>query len=121
MCVGAFDHQATENAQFYGAKYDALAHWVRASDTGLRNSQILDTAGGSGEFVPYFVPRSCCCASAAGYSAVALERVYRRWLKHARVEAPVDDLACCSPDLMRVPYSFVFVQEAISLIPEDEP
>jgi 2-polyprenyl-3-methyl-5-hydroxy-6-metoxy-1,4-benzoquinol methylase len=117
---GTLAHTDAGNAQFYRAKYDAIDRCLRAVGTSLENRRVLDAAGGTGEFVPYFLARGCSSVTISDYSEVAVDIVQRRWAKEQRVDAYVADLTRCSPYLTSVPYDFVFVQEAIFLIPGDE-
>ncbi|NJK81325.1 MAG: hypothetical protein HC914_16130, partial [Chloroflexaceae bacterium] len=55
--AGTFVHTDNGNRQFYRTKCDALDRVIKATGTTLQHKVVLDAAGGTGRYVPYFLKR----------------------------------------------------------------
>lgn len=116
--AGTFDHTKTGNIQFYRAKCDALDRCISAIGTSFQGKKVLDAAGGSGQFIPYYISRGCDCITITDYSEVALQFVRKKWQKNPNVTAIFMDLTEHSPEIEKTSYDFILVQEAIFLLPD---
>jgi len=117
---GTMTHTNAGNAQYYRVKFDALDRCLRTIKATLKGTRVLDAAGGTGQFVSYFLERQCRSVVIADYSEVALMAIQQRWRDEARVETCLADLTLFSEALLAAPFDFIFVQEAIFLIRDDD-
>jgi 2-polyprenyl-3-methyl-5-hydroxy-6-metoxy-1,4-benzoquinol methylase len=115
---GTLVHTVEGNLQFYRAKYAAIDRCLNNVGVSLASKNVLDAAGGAGAFVPYYLSRGAARVTVADFSEVAIHMAADRFGRDHRVDCRVADMTVNTPDLERR-YDFVFVMEAIFLLPDD--
>lgn len=117
---GTFRHSDAGNIQFYRAKYDALDRCLSSVGASLKEKRVLDAGGGSGQFVPFFLKRGVNSVTITDFSEIALEIVRDKWQTEPKVDVCFMDFAVFQPKLASSLFDFIFVQEAIFLLPDDQ-
>ncbi len=116
---GTAHHGPRGNAQFYRAKYAALARCLRTSGLQLTGKSVYDAAGGAGIFVPFFLRHGASSVVVADFSQTAVDRVRQNFGHLPNVEGRLSDMSVPEPDWPRR-FDFVFLMEAVFLLDSDE-
>ncbi|NJK81047.1 MAG: class I SAM-dependent methyltransferase [Chloroflexaceae bacterium] len=116
--AGTFVHTDNGNRQFYRTKCDALDRVIKATGTTLQHKVVLDAAGGTGRYVPYFLKRGVDHITVADFSRKALEAAQQEYADNPRVDTMFSDLKDAQQPWQRS-YDFAFVMEAIFLLPAE--
>jgi 2-polyprenyl-3-methyl-5-hydroxy-6-metoxy-1,4-benzoquinol methylase len=115
---GTFTHSDRGNKQFYRVKFNALDRTMaRVGDT-WAGKRVLDLAGGSGQFIDYYLSRGAAHVTVADFTQVALDSVNNRYLENERVSTLLFDMR--NQDVVwQEQYDVVLIMEAIFLLPTD--
>lgn len=116
---GTFTHTHRGNIQFYRVKFKRLDSCLRRHGMTLEGKTVLDAAGGSGQFIDYYLKRGAARILVADFAESALEQVRSRYGNDRRIRTVRADLSSNIPPWARE-YDFASVMEAIFLLPTDE-
>jgi SAM-dependent methyltransferase len=117
--AGTFVHTDSGNEQFYRTKFDAIDRVMKLIGTTMRDSAVLDAAGGTGKYVDYFLSRKVAHLTVADFSQKALDIAQERYGGDARITTMFLDLKS-TEQTWQQQYDFAFVLEAIHLLPTDD-
>jgi 2-polyprenyl-3-methyl-5-hydroxy-6-metoxy-1,4-benzoquinol methylase len=117
--AGTFVHTDSGNMQFYRTKFDAIDRVMKLIGTTMRDSAVLDAAGGTGKYVEYFLSRGVAHLTVADFSQKALDVAQEYYGNDERITTMFLDLKSTEQVWQRE-YDFAFVLEAIHLLPTDE-
>lgn len=116
---GTFTHSNRGNRQFYRVKFHALDRTMAAVGDTWTGKRVLDVAGGSGQFVDYYLSRDAAHVTVADFTQVALDAVNRNYQGNERVSTQLFDMK--DPDVVCPgQYDVVLVMEAIFLLPTND-
>lgn len=116
---GTFTHSDKGNRYFYLSKFRALDRCLKAMSIHLYGKTILDAAGGSGQFINYFLKRGVDHILVTDFAQTALDIVDQRYKEEPRVSTQLFDLKS-ENYYWTDSYDFTFVMEAIFLLATDD-
>lgn len=112
---GTFTHSDKGNRYFYRSKFKALDRCLKAINVHLCGKTVLDAAGGSGQFIDYFLKRGASHILVADFAQKALDIVNQHHKKEPRVSTLLFDLKDKNQHWGNR-YDFVFAMEVIFLL-----
>lgn len=124
--AGTFAHSDKCNKYFYRSKFKALDRCLKVIGVDLRGKSVFDAAGGSGEFIDYFLNRGASQILVTDFAQTALDKVNRRHKKNPRVSTRLLTLSSFWLNLkdknnsLIDKYDFVFLMESVFLLETDD-
>lgn len=115
---GTFTHSDYGNQQFYRVKFRAIDRCLKRIDSDLLGKTIVDVAGGSGQFVDFFLRRGAREVLVTDFSKVALQHVRQRYKNVRNVTTMLFDMKSID-HTWHDHYDFAFVMEAVFLLVTD--
>jgi len=115
---GTFTHSENGNRQFYKVKFRAIDRCLKLINEDLSGKTIIDVAGGSGQFVDFFLRKEVGAVMVTDFSEMALREVSQRYKDVKNVSTTLFDMK----DADRTwhdQYDFAFVMEAVFLLVSD--
>lgn len=115
---GDATHTPKGNQQYHRMRIRALDRCLRVVGRDLQGARILDAAGGTGVFVPCFLERGAAEVVVTDFSEVAIATAREHYRYEPRVTCQVAELSEVLPGC-RGRFDFIFVHDAIFLLPDD--
>ena len=115
---GTYTHTEIGNKFFYKTKFAAVDRCLHLANKHLTEAAVLDIAGGTGQFVPYYLNRGARRVTVADFSPTALSTVRTRFQNESRVDTLPYDLQ--NPLDVSDTYDIVSIFEAIFLLKNDK-
>lgn len=116
--AGTRTHSEAGNVQFYRIKFRAVDRCLKKAGASFAGKRVLDAAGGTGQFLPYYLARGASHVTIADFSEEAVQQVRQAYGHDDRVAACQLDLRAASVAWEAL-FDYVLVMEAIFLLPSE--